>query len=109
MAENHIPINEDVVETVDRLLVLDAATLRESLAAADELHRDVICEVRALHDVVGETVDRLLVLDASGREWDVAAEEICARVDGIDSETLSAALRACHNRQGRADRLLRVR
>lgn len=98
MTENHVPINEEVVEAVASEFHLDAATLRDSLAAANELHRDVICEVRALHNVVGETVDQLLALDESGREWDVVAEEICARVDGPDRETLSAALRACHNR-----------
>lgn len=98
MTGDHIPIHEDIVETVATEFDVDAATLRDSLAAANELHRDVICEVRALHNVVGETVDQLLALDESGREWDVVAEEICARVDGPDRETLSAALQACHNR-----------
>lgn len=98
MAGNHTPIHKDVVEAVAAEFDIDAATLCDSLAAANELHRDVICEVRALHYIVDETVDQLLVLGESGREWDVVAEEICARVDGPDRETLAAALRACHNR-----------
>lgn len=93
-----IPVRKDIVETVAAEVDTDTATLCDALAAANELHCDVICEVRALHDVVDETGDRLLAFDESGREWVVVADEICDRVGAPDCRTLSIALRACHNR-----------
>jgi hypothetical protein len=94
-----IPVRKDIVETVSAEFDIDTATLCDALAAANQLHCDVICEVRALHDVVDETGDWLLAFDENGREWVVVADEICDRVGAPDRRTLSSALRACHNRQ----------